>query len=95
MRENTFIQKSYVSFKKVFAISIAFVFFSSIPFHAQTDSLKHKNSGFLDPNVYYDSRQMAVLSVNSLVNLPARFQYFGTYNFFSDTRQDDLITYYV
>ena len=78
---------------KVFSLFFIGIFTFNI--YAQEEKATHQNSGFIDPNAYYDNRNMAVFTMNSLVNLPARFQYFGTYNFFSNKNQEDLNTYYV
>ena len=61
---------------------------------SQTDSV-HKNTGFIDPNLYYDTREFEVFTVNALVNLPARFQYFTTINLFSNPHETDLSSYYI
>lgn len=54
----------------------------------------HKNTGFLDFNGYYDSREFSVLTINALVNLPKKFQYFSLTNFEGATKSSDLSSYY-
>lgn len=45
---------------------------------------KHKNTGFIDFNTYWDTREMAVTTVNALANLPGGFQYFQFTNYDAD-----------
>lgn len=58
------------------------------------DSTTIKNSGFIDFNGYYDSRDFSVFTINLLANLPKRFQYFGFINFEGPKETTDLGTYY-
>lgn len=56
-----------------------------------------KVSGFLDFNLYYDTRDFSVFTFNALSNLPNRFQYFSLTNFYNsiDTdRNTDLTSFY-
>ncbi|MDA9857808.1 hypothetical protein N9D23_06785, partial [Rubripirellula sp.] len=41
----------------------------------------HQNSGFIDFNSYWDTREMAVTTVNLLANLPGGFQYYQFMNY--------------
>ena len=76
-------------------ICIISVFFCNSIF-SQNDNNKedHKNSGFLDFNGYYDSREFSTITINALVNLPQRFQYFSLTNFQGTDKTSDLSTYY-
>ena len=52
----------------------------------------HKNTGFIDFNSYWDSRDFSVLTINSLIKLPNDFEYFQFVNYTSplgDTSQLD------
>lgn len=58
------------------------------------DSLIRRNTGFIDFNGYYDTRDFSVFTINLLANLPIRFQYFGFINFEGPKETTDLGTYY-
>ena len=44
---------------------------------------KPELAGFVDVNLYYDTRRFATTTLNTLVRLPARFQYFAFINMFA------------
>lgn len=53
--------------------------------------------GFLDFNGYYDTRDLSVMTLNILADLPARFQYFSLTNYSNSASADqpeDLDTFY-
>ncbi len=50
---------------------------------------KKKITGFVDINGYYDTRSFDVLTVNTLVNLPFRLQYFSFINLFGNSGRAD------
>lgn len=64
--------------------------------NSQDDSIteEHKNTGFLDFNGYYDTREFSTLTINALANLPHRFQYFSLTNFDGSDNTSDLNRYY-
>ncbi|MEM8668831.1 MAG: hypothetical protein AAGG48_15030 [Planctomycetota bacterium] len=42
---------------------------------------EHKNTGFIDFNTYWDTREFAVTTINLLANLPGGFQFFQFANY--------------
>ena len=73
--------------------SILFIFANSIGF-AQEKSLPHKNSGFIDVNGYYDTRDFSVLTINLFAALPNRLQYFSLTNYTNNQNSPDLEGFY-
>lgn len=62
---------------------------------AQTEAKeKHVNTGFIDLNGYYDTREFTVFTINLLANLPNRFQYFSLTNYQGPTNSSDVSTFY-
>ncbi len=55
---------------------------------------KHKNSGFIDLNGYYDTRDFSVLTINLFASLPHRFQYFSLTNYTNNQDSPDLEGFY-
>lgn len=53
----------------------------------ESDTAKHKTTGFLDFNYYWDTRQFNTLTINAGANLPHDIQYFQLTNF--DSPLDD------
>ncbi|MEE2936601.1 MAG: hypothetical protein VYA84_11460 [Planctomycetota bacterium] len=47
----------------------------------------HQNSGFIDLNSYWDTRELAVTTINLLANLPGGFQYYQFMNYESSPGQ--------
>jgi hypothetical protein len=60
----------------------------------QGDANSHRNSGFMDFNGYYDTREFSVMTLNLLANLSGQFQYFSLTNFEGPRETSDLGTYY-
>ena len=58
------------------------------------DIEKHKTTGFLDFNGYYDTREFSVITINILAKLPNRFQYFSLTNYQSASHSSDLESFY-
>lgn len=54
----------------------------------------HKNSGFLDFNGYYDTREHSTLTINLLANLNHRFQYFSLTNYDGAEAGADIAGFY-
>jgi hypothetical protein len=55
---------------------------------------QHSNSGFIDFNGYYDTRDFTVTTINILGNLPNRFQYFSLTNYQSLRPSSDQESFY-
>lgn len=53
-----------------------------------------QNSGFLDFNGYYDTRDESVMTLNILANVENRFQYFSLTNFQGHNESSDLESFY-
>jgi len=49
-----------------------------------------KNTGFIDFNGYYDTREFSVLTINMMVNFPNCFQYFSLTNYEGQSTSSDL-----
>lgn len=66
--------------------------------HAQDTKQKevptHQNSGFMDFNGYYDTREFSTMTLNLLANLSGQFQYFSLTNFEGPRETSDLQSYY-
>jgi len=77
----------------VYLFSFIFIF-QFINTHGQNTTVPHKNSGFLDFNGYYDTREFSVLTVNILAKLPHRLEYFSLTNFQSEPHSSDLKSFY-
>ena len=60
----------------------------------QDQKEKFNPSGFVDFNVYYDTREFSVLTYNILANATPRLQYFSLTNYQSATRSLDLESTY-
>jgi len=58
------------------------------------DLQKHKASGFIDFNMYYDTRDFNVMTINMLSKLSNRFQYFSLTNYISIDESADLANFY-
>lgn len=65
----------------------------SINLSAQ-DVEKHDITGFIDFNMYYDTRDFNVMTINILAKLPNRFQYFSLTNYLSTDKTVDLANFY-
>ncbi len=52
------------------------------------------NTGFSDFNIYYDSRDFSVFTLNLLAKLPNRFQYFSLTNYEGAHNASDLSKFY-
>ncbi|MFT5338258.1 MAG: hypothetical protein ACI9YL_002275, partial [Luteibaculaceae bacterium] len=57
--------------------------------YGQVD-VPQKNTGFMDFNVYRDSRDFQNITINLLANLPNKIQYFSLNNFQSPNNKKDL-----
>lgn len=55
---------------------------------------KHDITGFVDFNMYYDSREFNVMTINILGRLPNRFQYFSLTNYLGADESLDLANFY-
>ena len=55
---------------------------------------RHENSGLIDFNGYYDTREYGEMTINILANMDHRIQYFSLTNFSSTTPSADLSGYY-
>lgn len=83
--------------KKLNVISIVlFLTMNSLNVFAQKDSTKSefKNSGFIDFNGYYDTREYGEMTINALGNLKNGFQYFSLTNYTSADASADFSGYY-
>ena len=49
-------------------------------------------NGFIDVNGYYDTRSLDVLTVNTLINLPYRLQYFSFINIFGNAGTATMVS---
>ena len=58
--------------------------------NAQSTQEKTRISGFVDFNVYYDTREFSVLTYNILANISERLQYFSLTNYQSAERSFDM-----
>jgi hypothetical protein len=56
--------------------------------------IEHHNTGFVDFNGYYDTREFSVMTVNILAKLNHRFQYFSLTNYWGANRSSDLASFY-
>ena len=61
---------------------------------SQNEIPKHKNSGFIDLNGYYDTRDFSVLTINLFASLPHRLQYFSLTNYTNNQDSPDLEGFY-
>ena len=77
---------------KYFALSIIGLL-ASLNIFGQ-DIEKHHTTGFIDFNMYYDTRDFNVMTINILAKLPNRFQYFSLTNYLSDNESVDLANFY-
>lgn len=63
-----------------------------------TDSLevqdKSENTGVIDLNLYFDTRESADFTINLLANLPQRIQYFSFINLSGSTSSSEMDAYY-
>lgn len=73
---------------------ILFTFLLSGNTFAQEEVDPHKNSGFIDLNGYYDTRDFSVLTINLFASLPNRFQYFSLTNYTNNQNSPDLEGFY-
>jgi len=53
--------------------------FTSVSFLSKAQD-KFEPYGFIDPNIYYDSRNFSTLTINSLYQINEQWQYFGFFN---------------
>lgn len=70
---------------KIFIATMFFSFFGKA---------QHKNTGFIDFNGYYDTREFSEITFNLLANLDHRFQYFSLTNFTGKNRSSDIEQFY-
>lgn len=77
---------------KYFALSIIGLLVSLNIFGQDIE--KHHTTGFIDFNMYYDTRDFNVMTINILAKLPNRFQYFSLTNYLSDNESVDLANFY-
>lgn len=77
---------------KIFSLLIFSL--NGIVANGQPTEEKSTISGFIDFNLYYDTRDFSVLTYNILANLPKRLQYFSLTNYQSLDRSFDLNSFY-
>ncbi|MEO9872035.1 hypothetical protein [Ekhidna sp.] len=77
--------------KGLIAVFFVSIFFSASSQEVATD---YRNTGFLDFNGYYDTREFSTLTLNMLANLKNKFQYFSLTNFEGAKHSSDLGQYY-
>ncbi len=84
--------KSLFNYK--FSIFFCLSFLVSTNCFSQDEVPKHINSGFIDLNGYYDTRDFSVLTINLFASLPHRFQYFSLTNYTNNQDSPDLEGFY-
>lgn len=74
---------------------VALLIVTSVTGYCQIDKKeKFVNSGFVDFNGYYDTREFSVLTINILAKLPHRFQYFSLTNYQGPSNSSDVSGFY-
>ncbi len=58
------------------------------------DIENNNTTGFIDFNMYYDTRDFNVMTINILAKLPNRFQYFSLTNYLGADQSVDLASFY-
>ena len=85
-------------FSKLIILFIVITLNTNFCFSQAIDTLdteeKFKNSGFIDFNGYYDTRDFSVLTINLFAKLPHRFQYFSLTNYSNNQDSPDLENFY-
>lgn len=87
--------RQYIPFKYFLLLLITLLLSGNI--FAQEEKVEvepHKNSGFIDLNGYYDTRDFSVLTINLFASLPNRFQYFSLTNYTNNQNSPDLEGFY-
>ena len=82
--------------KAVFYLALMIFCLAETSVYAQHEPVNktHKNSGLLDFNGYYDSRNFSVFTLNILAQPADRLQYFSLTNYQSTHSGTDLQTFY-
>lgn len=83
----------FLMIPKLLCFLIFALLFNSNSF-SQEEVVSHKNSGFIDLNGYYDTRDFSVLTINLFASLPNRFQYFSLTNYTNNQESPDLEGFY-
>lgn len=58
------------------------------------DIENNNTTGFIDLNMYFDTREFNVMTINILAKLPNRFQYFSLTNYLGADQSVDLASFY-
>lgn len=88
------------SMKKTITLILSFMIAFSIQAQDTLEQIKPtKNpskviAGFIDPNIYYDTRNRFDFTLNALAGLPHRFQYFTFSNYSTSNETSDLSNFY-
>ena len=86
-------QVNNVVYKKC-VVYVFFVLMASVSYSQVEQKQKHVNTGFVDFNGYYDTRDFSVLTINILAKLPHRFQYFSLTNYQGPSNSSDVSGFY-
>ncbi|MTI41545.1 hypothetical protein [Fulvivirga lutimaris] len=78
----------------IFVLGLLMLTIASSTVMAQEKSGKVK-SGFMDPNIYYDTRGHSEFTINALAKFHGPFEYFGFVNYTGAEEDTDVGSFYV